>query len=239
MSHTFHSDIVNNDIASTTLSNKNDMNWTWSNTATYNFTLAQKHDFQVLLGAEMSKQSSIDWSGYNEGYALEDPDYMWPNAATGTARVTGARVGYRLASFFGKVDYNFDDFILASFTIRHDGSSRFGKDHRWGTFPAATLGVRLSKLIKADWLDDWKVRASWGKTGNQAIDNNAQSRPCHFDSIRPSLARLWHIPIRLSRHPAAKSQPEMGGRHTIQHRYRLHSFPQFVVWFYRLVHQGC
>ena len=174
MTHTFHSDIVNNDIASTTLSNKNDMNWTWSNTATYNFTVAKKHDFQVLLGAEMSKQSSIDWSGYNEGYALEDPDYMWPNAATGTARVTGAKVGYRLASFFGKVDYNYDDFILASVTVRRDGSSRFGKDHRWGTFPAATLGVRVSKLINADWLDDWKIRASWGKTGNQAIDNNAQ-----------------------------------------------------------------
>lgn len=174
MNHTFHSDIVNNDIASTTLSNKNDMNWTWSNTATYNFNIAEKHDFQVLLGAELSKQSSIDWSGYNEGYALETPDYMWPNAATGTARVTGAKVGYRLASFFGKVDYNYDDFILASFTIRHDGSSRFGKDHRWGTFPAATLGLRVSKLIKADWLDDWKIRASWGKTGNQAIDNNAQ-----------------------------------------------------------------
>ena len=174
MTHTFHSDIVNNDVASTTLSNKNDMNWTWSNTATYNFTVAKKHDFQVLLGAEMSKQSSIDWSGYNEGYALEDPDYMWPNAATGTARVTGAKVGYRLASFFGKVDYNYDDFILASVTVRRDGSSRFGKDHRWGTFPAATLGVRVSKLINADWLDDWKIRASWGKTGNQAIDNNAQ-----------------------------------------------------------------
>ena len=174
MTHTFHSDIVNNDVASTTLSNKNDMNWTWSNTATYNFTVAKKHDFQVLLGAEMSKQSSIDWSGYNEGYALEDPDYMWPNAATGTASVTGAKVGYRLASFFGKVDYNYDDFILASVTVRRDGSSRFGKDHRWGTFPAATLGVRVSKLINADWLDDWKIRASWGKTGNQAIDNNAQ-----------------------------------------------------------------
>lgn len=174
MNHTFHSDIVNNNIASTTLSNKNDMNWTWSNTANYNFVLAQKHNFSVLLGAELSKQSSIDWSGYNEGYALETPDYMWPNAATGTARVTGAKVGYRLASFFGKVDYNYDDFVLASFTIRHDGSSRFGKDHRWGTFQAATLGLRLSKLIKADWLDDWKVRASWGKTGNQAIDNNAQ-----------------------------------------------------------------
>lgn len=174
MNHTFHSDIVNNNIASTTLSNKNELNWTWSNTATYNFTVAQKHDFSVLLGAELSKQNSIDWSGYNEGYALEDPDYMWPNAATGTARVEGAMVGYRLASFFGKVDYNYDDLILASFTIRRDGSSRFGKDSRWGTFPAATLGFRISKLLQKEWLDDWKIRLSWGKTGNQAIDNNAQ-----------------------------------------------------------------
>lgn len=174
MNHTFHSDIVNNNIASTTLSNKNELNWTWSNTATYNFTVAQKHDFSVLLGAELSKQNSIDWSGYNEGYALEDPDYMWPNAATGTARVAGAMVGYRLASFFGKVDYNYDDLILASFTIRRDGSSRFGKDSRWGTFPAATLGFRISKLLQKEWLDDWKIRLSWGKTGNQAIDNNAQ-----------------------------------------------------------------
>ena len=174
MNHTFHSDIVNNNIASTTLSNKNELNWTWSNTATYNFTVAQKHDFSVLLGAELTKQNSIDWSGYNEGYALEDPDYMWPNAATGTARVAGAMVGYRLASFFGKVDYNYDDLILASFTIRRDGSSRFGKDSRWGTFPAATLGFRISKLLQKEWLDDWKIRLSWGKTGNQAIDNNAQ-----------------------------------------------------------------
>lgn len=174
MNHTFHSDIVNNNIASVTLSNKNDLNWTWSNTATYNFTLADKHNFSVLLGAELSKQNSIDWSGYSEGFGFEDPDYMWPNAATGTARVSGAMVGYRLASFFGKVDYNYDDLILASFTIRRDGSSRFGKENRWGTFPAATLGFRASKLIDKNWLDDWKIRLSWGKTGNQAIDNNAQ-----------------------------------------------------------------
>ena len=174
MNHTFHSDIVNNNIASVTLSNKNDLNWTWSNTATYNFTLADKHNFSVLLGAELSKQNSIDWSGYSEGFGFEDPDYMWPNAATGTARVSGAMVGYRLASFFGKVDYNYDDLVLASFTIRRDGSSRFGKENRWGTFPAATLGFRASKLIDKNWLDDWKIRLSWGKTGNQAIDNNAQ-----------------------------------------------------------------
>ena len=174
MTFTYHSDIVNNDVAQTTLSNKNDLNWTWSNTAAYDFTVARKHDFRVLLGAELTKQSSIDWSGNSEEYAFETPEYMWPNAATGATTVTGARVGYRLASFFGKVDYNYDDLVLASFTLRRDGSSRFGRDNRWGTFPAASLGFRASKLIEADWLDDWKLRLSWGQTGNQAIDNNAQ-----------------------------------------------------------------
>ena len=99
---------------------------------------------------------------------------MWPNAATGTMRNNRAKVGYRLASFFGKIDYNYEDFILASFTIRRDGSSRFGKDHRWETFPAATLGFRVSKFFDKKWMDDWKIRFSWGQTGNQAIDNNAQ-----------------------------------------------------------------
>ncbi len=174
MTGTYHSDIVNNDIAKTTLSHNNETNWTWSNTANYSFTLADKHNFTVLLGAELSKQTLIDFSAYSEGYTLEDVDYMWPNAATGTTRNSGAKVGYRLASFFGKVDYNYDNWILASVTVRRDGSSRFGKNHRWGTFPAATLGVRLNKWLKQDWIDDLKIRGSWGKTGNQAIDNNAQ-----------------------------------------------------------------
>ena len=174
MTHTFHSDIVNNDIAKTTLSHNNEVNWTWSNTINYNFKIADRHDFNVLLGAELNKQTMVDFSAYSEEYALETPDYMWPNAATGTMSNTGAKVGYRLASFFGKIDYNWDDLILASFTIRRDGSSRFGRDNRWGTFPAATVGFRISKLIEQNWLTDWKIRASWGRTGNQAIDNNAQ-----------------------------------------------------------------
>ncbi len=173
MTNTYHSDIVNNDIAKTTLSNNNETNWTWSNTAQY-VTQIGKHNIDVLGGMEVSKQSVIDFSAYSEGYALEDKDYMWPNAATGTMRNSGAKVGYRLASFFGKVNYNWDDLLLASFTIRHDGSSRFGKAHRWGTFPAASLGFRFSNLLKKDWLDDAKLRLSWGQTGNQAIDNNAQ-----------------------------------------------------------------
>ena len=173
MTNTYKSDIVRNDIAKTTLSNNNETNWTWSNTAQY-VTTIDKHNIDVLGGVEVSKQSIVDFSAYSEGYALEDIDYMWPNAATGTMRNSGAKVGYRLASFFGKVNYNWDDLLLASFTIRHDGSSRFGKAHRWGTFPAASLGFRFSNLLKKKWLDDAKLRLSWGQTGNQAIDNNAQ-----------------------------------------------------------------
>ncbi len=174
MTHTYHSDRVSNDIAKTTLSHNNEVNWTWSNTINYNFKIADQHTFNVLLGAELNKQTVIDFSAYSEEYALETPDYMWPNAATGAMSNTGAKVGYRLASFFGKIDYNWRDLVLASFTLRRDGSSRFGKDNRWGTFPAATVGFRISQLLEKQWLTDWKVRFSWGRTGNQAIDNNAQ-----------------------------------------------------------------
>jgi len=173
LTHTFKSDIVNNNIAKTDLGQTNNTNYTWSNTLNYLFDIQKKHHFNVLLGSEINKQSCVDFHAISEGYALEDVNYMWPNAATGTMRNTGAKVGYRLASFFGKADYNYNDLLLASFTLRHDGSSRFGKNHRWGNFPAASLGFRFSQLLHEKWLDDAKLRLSWGKTGNQGIDNNA------------------------------------------------------------------
>ncbi len=172
--YTFHSDIVNNDTNSTTLSQANDSKWTWSNTINYDFTLNKQHNFHVLAGAELFKQTRVDMSGYNEDYAIETPDYMWPDASTGVEKSTGNQSAYALVSFFGKVDYNWNDLILASFTIRRDGSSRFGKNNRYGTFPAATLGYRLSQNLNQHWLNDLKIRASWGKTGNQAISNTAR-----------------------------------------------------------------
>lgn len=174
LTHTYASDIVNNNIAKTDLGQTNNTNYTWSNTLNYGFELKDVHKFNVLLGSEINKQNYIDFHALSEEYALETTDYMWPNAATGTMRATGAMVGYRLASFFGKADYNYNDLILASFTLRHDGSSRFGKKHRWGNFPAASLGFRISQLLREKWIDDLKLRLSWGKTGNQGIDNNAQ-----------------------------------------------------------------
>lgn len=171
--YTFHSDIVNNDTPSTTVAQANDLKWTWTNTANYNFTI-DNHTFSILAGMELYRQRRVDISGYAEDFAIETPDYMWPDAATGIERATGIENGYSLVSFFGKVDYNWQDLILASFTIRRDGSSRFGKNNRYGTFPAATLGYRISKLINKNWLDDLKLRLSWGETGNQAISNTAR-----------------------------------------------------------------
>ena len=174
VNYTFHSDVVNNSTPSTTLSEANDMKWTWSNTANYNFTLWKDHHFGVLLGMEMHHQGRDEFSSYAELFDLETYKYMWPDAATGTERATGIASGYNLVSFFGKADYNWKDLILASFTIRRDGSSRFGRNNRYGTFPAATLGYRLSQNLNKDWLDDLKIRLSWGETGNQAISNNAR-----------------------------------------------------------------
>ena len=172
--YTWHSDVVNNSTPSATVSQANDMKWTWSNTATYNFVLNNEHTFDLLGGIELYSQNRDDFASYAQMYALENYNYMWPNAATGTQRATGIEEGYNLVSFFGKVDYNWKDLLLASVTIRHDGSSRFGENNRYGTFPAFTLGYRVSQHLGQDWIDDLKVRASWGQTGNQAISNYAR-----------------------------------------------------------------
>lgn len=172
--YTFNSDIVNNDTNSTTLSQANDTKWTWSNTVQYDFNLKEDNEFHVLGGIELFRQTRVDFSAYNEGYDIETPDYMWPDASTGVERANGNQSAYSLASFFGKIDYSWRNLLLASFTIRHDGSSRFGRNNKYGTFPAATLGYRLSENLQKQWLNDLKIRLSWGKTGNQAISNTAR-----------------------------------------------------------------
>ena len=174
VTYTWHSDVVNNSTPSSTVSQANDMKWTWSNTATYNFNLGADHTFNVLAGLELYSQTRDDFSSYAQMYALENYKYMWPNAATGTQRASGIEEGYHLVSLFGKLDYNWKDLLLASFTIRRDGSSRFGENNRYGTFPAFTLGYRLSQHLGQEWIDDLKIRASWGETGNQAISNYAR-----------------------------------------------------------------
>ena len=172
MQHTWDSDVVKNSTNASTMSQNHSTKWTWSNTLQYNFDIVKDHNLNVLLGLETHQDNGIDFSARRTGYPLETIDYMWPNAGTGIQNVTGAGDSYKLMSYFGKLDYNWNDQLLASFTLRHDGSSRFGKNHQFGTFPSVSLGYRLSKHIDADWLRDWKLRASYGVTGNQGMNSN-------------------------------------------------------------------
>ena len=172
--YTWHSDVVNNNTNFTNIESQKNTRWTWSNTINYDFNIKDDNEFHVLGGIELFRQNREWIVGYNEDYDIEDPNYMYPDASTGTERSSGNTDNYSLASFFGKIDYSWRNLLLASFTIRYDGSSRFGKKNKYGTFPAATLGYRLSENIRQPWMNDLKVRLSWGKTGNQAIGNYAR-----------------------------------------------------------------
>ena len=150
--------------------------WMWNAIATYNKEIGQ-HRFDLMAGMELNRQDDIYFSGYKEGFAVLKPDYMWPDAGTTGAQAYGGGSGYSLVSFFGKTNYNYADKYMASFTIRRDGSSRFGKNNRYATFPSVSAGWRINQenfLKKASWIDDLKIRASWGQTGNQEIDNLAR-----------------------------------------------------------------
>ena len=150
--------------------------WMWNAIATYNLEKG-KHRGDAMVGIEINREDDKWFSGKKYDYAILNPDYMWPVAGVGEAEAFGNGGGFTLVSFFGKVNYTYDDKYMASFTIRHDGSSRFGKNHRYGTFPSISAGWRINqeKFLKdVSWIDNLKLRASWGQTGNQEIDNIAR-----------------------------------------------------------------
>ena len=150
--------------------------WMWNAVATYNLKCG-KNTIDLMAGTELNRQDDCYFSGYKEGFSILNTDYMWPDAGTTNAQAYGGGSGYSLVSFFGKANYNYADKYMASFTIRRDGSSRFGKNNRYATFPSVSAGWRINQenfLKKASWIDDLKIRASWGQTGNQEIDNLAR-----------------------------------------------------------------
>lgn len=152
------------------------MKWMWNAVATYNLEIG-KHRGDVMAGMELNRDQTTWYSGYKEDYTILTPDFMWPDAGSGEAQAYGSSEGYSLVSFFGKLNYSYDDRYLVSLTLRHDGSSRFGKNNRYATFPSASVGWRISNesfLKDVDWIDELKLRASWGQTGNQEISNIAR-----------------------------------------------------------------
>lgn len=147
-------------------------NWILQNTLTYNFA-TPKSKFDFLAGHEQVKYATDRFSANRQGLALENTDYAYLGAASSNTDVGGSGTGNALLSYFGKVNYSFNDKYLASATVRRDGSSRFGAENRYGIFPAFSLGWRVSEenFIKqnAPYISDLKLRYSYGQTGNQEI----------------------------------------------------------------------
>jgi TonB-linked SusC/RagA family outer membrane protein len=179
MQKTYQSGFLSNNISGVNLEQSHWMKWNWSNTVAYKKTVG-KHNLDLLGGMEMIRQSDLSFNAYTSGenaFVLETPEYMWPGVSTGKAQVGGGDTGYSLLSYFGRVNYVYNNRYLASATIRYDGSSRFGKNNRLGTFPAFSLGWRLSEEAFMEnakgFISDLKLRGGWGQTGNQEIDNYA------------------------------------------------------------------
>ena len=118
--------------------------WMWNAIATYGFEKG-KHRGDAMIGMELNREDDRYFSGKRYDFAVLDPDYMWPNAGVGETEAYGGGEGFTLTSFFGKLNYTYDDRYMASFTLRRDGSSRFGKNNRYGTFPSVSAGWRISE----------------------------------------------------------------------------------------------
>ncbi len=147
--------------------------WTWTNTLTYRPELGEDHNLSILAGTEAIKSRGRDLSGSRNSYfTLSSLDYFYLNSGTSSiGNASSGSVG-SMFSIFGKADYSFMDRYLLSVTVRRDGSSNFGSNNLYGTFPGVSGAWRISQedfMQDASWLTDLKIRAGYGITGNQRI----------------------------------------------------------------------
>ena len=158
---------------SLTVSNSFDRAVTWYNTLNYAKKLGD-HDFNVLVGTESVSTYGFGFNAARSNFAFDDLSYRYLNNGFPAGLSNGGSGATITALFsqFGKVNYAYKDFLLADFTLRRDGSSRFGPSYRYGVFPAFSVGARLTELAfmkDITVINDLKVRGGWGKTGNQLI----------------------------------------------------------------------
>lgn len=154
------------------------VNWNIDNVISYNFNLNDKHQLSTMLGTSVRQVSGSYLDANNADLIFSSLNKAWINNGTSTDLIYRGSSGYpedreKLLSFFGRINYNFKETYLVNATFRADGSSKFHPDHRWGYFPSVSLGWILSNEAWMEstrsWLDNIKLRASWGQVGNQNI----------------------------------------------------------------------
>ncbi len=147
-------------------------NWIWTNQLTYKNVFG-KHNIAALVGEEAQKGGGRQIIGAASSfYSYNYLPFL--NLSNGSIQNLGGSVIYTpgtTVSYFAKADYSYNDRYLLTALIRRDGSSKFLADNRWATFPAFSLGWRISEedfMKNITWATDLKIRGSWGKQGNEA-----------------------------------------------------------------------
>ena len=154
---------------------ENTTNYTWENTLHYNTNFSgSKHDLSGLLGQSMTQnvyEESITEGdcGREHYYTSSFYDLSKITSSTTTSEYTKSS----MLSYFGRVNYKYNEKYLLTTSLRADGSSTLAKGHKWGYFPSAAAAWRLSEesfLENGTWLNNLKLRTSWGISGNAAVD---------------------------------------------------------------------
>ena len=143
-----------------------------NNVLSYNKSIGDVHDFGGLVGSEFISRTSR--SGSTTGILFPSDDFTYLTSSGLILDGSSFLVNSGLISFFGEVNYKYKSKYLLKGSARHDGSSRFGENRKFGFFPAVSAGWRVSEesfLDDFSWLDDFKLRASYGLTGNERIGN--------------------------------------------------------------------
>jgi len=159
------------------ISNSHESDLQYESTLQYSRHIGS-HSIQSILGYTYEQQFYNSAYLYNYGF---DTDFFGVNnigagkaILSGAAEMSSSKTSSRYIAFFGRVMYNYADKYMASISLRRDGSSRFGQNHKWGWFPAISAGWRMTEedfMKNVTWLDDLKLRAGFGMTGNQDFGN--------------------------------------------------------------------
>ncbi len=157
------------------IQNSDSFKYTWENVLTYNFTIADKHDFTLTAVTTWEDSESNSAKAYNEGFTTNT--YYWTNlgvAGNDNSTVSSSYSMGKSMGYVGRINYSYLGRYLFSASVRHDGNSKLAKDVRWDTFPSFSAGWRISdeRFMEStqDWLDNLKIRVGYGETGAAGIN---------------------------------------------------------------------
>ncbi|MCE8870582.1 TonB-dependent receptor [Bacteroides fragilis] len=164
-----HGDGVNSKGLANAYNTKNNR-WTWTNTATYNFSLGQ-NNFNLLAGTEASERNNSRWTAQRKD--LQDDKFVVFQGPFGSATAGGSLSNNTMVSYFGRINYDYASKYIVSLNYRRDGYSALSEKNRWGNFGGVSAAWRVSEegFFKPlrNVVDDLKIKGSYGVVGNTDI----------------------------------------------------------------------